>query len=167
LDVELPKLKDSRGNVITEIAVGQQATLSTSVANNDDVKQNFTALMEVRDADGVTLHLVWLTGALPPGESVEIGALWIPDSVGMVEVRTFSVTNLTNPEILSSIKTARIVISPPEEEYNCDPSYPTLCIAPPPPDLDCEDIPYRNFRVLAPDPHGFDSEKDGFGCEPI
>ena len=48
---------------------------------------------------------------------------------------------------------------------NCDPSYPGVCIAPPPPDLDCPDIPYRNFRVVGADPHRFDSDNDGIGCE--
>lgn len=48
----------------------------------------------------------------------------------------------------------------------CDPSYPTVCIPPPPPDLDCPDIPYRSFPVLPPDPHNFDRDGDGIGCEP-
>jgi hypothetical protein len=47
----------------------------------------------------------------------------------------------------------------------CDPAYPTVCIPPPPPDLDCADIPYRRFRVLPPDPHHFDGDGDGIGCE--
>jgi hypothetical protein len=47
----------------------------------------------------------------------------------------------------------------------CDPSYPTVCIPSPPPDLDCNEIPYHNFPVLAPDPHRFDGDKDGIGCE--
>jgi hypothetical protein len=47
----------------------------------------------------------------------------------------------------------------------CDPSYPTVCIPPPPPDLDCKDIPYRRFKVLPPDPHHFDGNHDGVGCE--
>jgi len=47
----------------------------------------------------------------------------------------------------------------------CDPSYPTVCIPPPPPDLDCRDVPYRRFRVLPPDPHHFDGGGDGVGCE--
>jgi endonuclease YncB( thermonuclease family) len=47
----------------------------------------------------------------------------------------------------------------------CDPSYPTVCIPSPPPDLDCTDIPYRRFRVLPPDPHHFDGGGDGIGCE--
>lgn len=48
---------------------------------------------------------------------------------------------------------------------NCDPSYPTVCIPLPPPDLDCGDIPHRRFTVLPPDPHGFDGDNDGVGCE--
>ena len=47
----------------------------------------------------------------------------------------------------------------------CDPSYPDVCIPPPPPDLDCSDIPYRNFRVVGRDPHHFDGDHNGIGCE--
>ncbi|BDG61945.1 thermonuclease family protein [Caldinitratiruptor microaerophilus] len=48
---------------------------------------------------------------------------------------------------------------------NCDPSYPTVCIPPPPPDLDCKDVPYRRFSVVGADPHRFDGDHDGVGCE--
>ena len=47
----------------------------------------------------------------------------------------------------------------------CDPSYPTVCIPPPPPDLDCADVPHTDFVVRPPDPHNFDGEGDGYGCE--
>lgn len=47
----------------------------------------------------------------------------------------------------------------------CDPSYPTVCILPPPPNLNCGSIPYQDFTVLEPDPHGFDRDNDGMGCE--
>ena len=49
--------------------------------------------------------------------------------------------------------------------YKCDSSYPDVCITPYPPDLNCDDIPNKNFEVLPPDPHGFDREEDGIGCE--
>jgi micrococcal nuclease len=49
---------------------------------------------------------------------------------------------------------------------SCDPSYPDVCIPPPPPDLDCGEIQERDFRVRPPDPHGFDGrDDDGLGCE--
>lgn len=54
---------------------------------------------------------------------------------------------------------------PPTTPPLCDPSYPDVCIPPPPPDLNCDDIPHRRFRVLPPDPHKFDTDGDGIGCE--
>lgn len=52
------------------------------------------------------------------------------------------------------------------KESNCDSSYPDVCIKPYPPDLDCKDVlPYKNFRVLQPDKHGFDEDRDGIGCK--
>jgi micrococcal nuclease len=47
----------------------------------------------------------------------------------------------------------------------CDSSYQDVCIPPPPPDLDCGDIPHRDIRVVGSDPHGFDGNHDGVGCE--
>lgn len=54
---------------------------------------------------------------------------------------------------------------PPQPKANCSPAYPTICIPPPPPDLDCRDIGARRFKVLPPDPHRFDGDHDGIGCE--
>ncbi len=51
------------------------------------------------------------------------------------------------------------------ESEDCDSSYPDVCIPPWPPDLDCGEIRYANFKVLPDDPHGFDIDKDGIGCE--
>lgn len=61
-------------------------------------------------------------------------------------------------------------LSPPplttkDPRLGCDPSYPTVCIPSPPPDLNCNDVPYRNFVVRGDDPHGFDRNHDGVGCE--
>jgi uncharacterized repeat protein (TIGR01451 family) len=56
----------------------------------------------------------------------------------------------------------------PGGKLGCHPSYPTVCIPPPPPDLNCADIPFRNFRVLRDipdaDPHDLDGNHDGIGC---
>jgi len=60
-----------------------------------------------------------------------------------------------------------VIANPPSRGggANCDPSYPDVCIPPPPPDLDCKDITFRRFKVLPPDPQNFDGNHDGVGCE--
>jgi micrococcal nuclease len=56
--------------------------------------------------------------------------------------------------------------APAPTPAGCDPSYPDFCIPPAPPDLDCKDVaPHHNFTVRPPDPHHFDANHDGKGCE--
>jgi hypothetical protein len=57
--------------------------------------------------------------------------------------------------------------SAPLHDPRCDPSYPDYCIPPPPPDLDCPQVRgAKPFRVRRPDPHKFDQDHNGWGCEP-
>src|SRR5215203_3803400 len=73
-----------------------------------------------------------------------------------------TVTDSTGRTVSDSILITVEPAPPPvTEERMCDPSYPGLCIPPPPPDLDCDNISARNFRVLPPDPHRFDDDNDG------
>jgi micrococcal nuclease len=66
------------------------------------------------------------------------------------------------------VETRQKDVTPPRPlvpRSGCDPSYPTVCIPPYPPDLDCSDVPQKGFKVVGTDPHGFDGDRDGVGCE--
>jgi hypothetical protein len=88
-----------------------------------------------------------------------------------VTVTSTKATAYSSTSLLHSSSTSTYVMTTyyqtqtSQNRQGCDPSYPTVCIPPPPPDLDCKDIPYRNFVVLPPDPHHFDGDHDGIGCE--
>ncbi|MCC7021263.1 MAG: thermonuclease family protein [Thermomicrobiales bacterium] len=81
-------------------------------------------------------------------------------------------TNELAPAAPASGSAARGIVSElapgaaaPAAPSGCDPAYPTVCIPSPPPDLDCGDIAFRRFEVVPPDPHRFDGDHDGVGCE--
>lgn len=62
-------------------------------------------------------------------------------------------------------KPAQTLASNPSKD--CDPAYPKVCI---PPfgvvgDLNCGDVPFSQIVTLPADPHRFDGDKDGIGCE--
>ncbi len=58
-----------------------------------------------------------------------------------------------------------ITVEPTEDaRAGCDPCYPDVCIPDVSYDLDCRDISFRRFRCIC-DPHGFDGDNDGIGCE--
>jgi micrococcal nuclease len=55
--------------------------------------------------------------------------------------------------------------APTRSRPACDPNYAGACIPPYPPDLDCGEIPHRNFRSIGTDPHNLDVDHDGIACE--
>ncbi|HEX2204371.1 MAG TPA: hypothetical protein VHG91_13765 [Longimicrobium sp.] len=71
--------------------------------------------------------------------------------------------------LLAAPRTPRADAEPapvPAAAEACHASYPDFCIPPPPPDLNCPNIRGpKPFRVRAPDPHRFDRDRDGWGCE--
>lgn len=58
---------------------------------------------------------------------------------------------------------ARALVS---DRAACDPSYPDVCISPPPPAFGCRDLEVSGFKVFGSDPHRFDPNEDGIGCGP-
>lgn len=73
------------------------------------------------------------------------------------------------PDPTATPTSTPVPTEPPADD--CHPSYPDHCVPPPPPDLNCPDLPssWKPIRVLHnvpnPDPHGFDNDQDGWGCE--
>ena len=122
-------------------------------------------------------------GQTPEGHSRIIGVVYCNDMIlnkelldadlGYLDSRFCNSSEFANDswaqkhgcgDILVSKENVSVQDTQTNEKY-CNPSYPGVCIDAWPPDLDCGDIPYRNFEVLSPDQHGFDGDKDGIGCE--
>jgi len=95
---------------------------------------------------------------------------WAQISEGWVSVRYLDISGGFSG-LSSELRDALLPQPPPPASLppsgNCHPSYPDpgVCIPPPPPDLDCPEITFRNFTVVGSDPHGFDGDNDGVGCE--
>jgi hypothetical protein len=98
----------SSGNLL----VGQQVTLTTLVTSSfqrDTVP--FVAIMEVRDAAGVTVSLGWQRGTAQPQGHPELGMSWVPERPGNYELRTFLISDLLSPRILSNVTSATVTVT--------------------------------------------------------
>lgn len=108
----------------------------------------------------VTIDLSPYTGRLI---EVEFKAFVVEDGAWFaVDDASITPRDLNAP---TSTPTSTPSMTPTRDARVCAPEYPTVCILPPPPDLDCRDISHRNFVVLSPDRHVFDTDDDGIGCE--
>jgi hypothetical protein len=93
------------------LVAGTQIGLSTTIENDRSVEQPFVTLIEVRDSSGITVYLAWQTGNLQPADSTMIGVSWTPEASGTYEVRTFSLTSLSEGLVISEVATADIMIA--------------------------------------------------------
>jgi hypothetical protein len=106
-----PEVKDFSGGDIDEVNVGQQVVLSTTIANNVDADQPFVALVEVRDSDEATIFLAWQTGILDSNDDAEVGLSFMPDKPGTYSIRTFVISSLSDPQILSAVEESELTVS--------------------------------------------------------
>jgi micrococcal nuclease len=111
-----------------------------------------------------------LEAAQGGAESAALG-LFSPEATTTIATTTTTTrapTTTTQPPTTTQAPTTTTTVAATTTttaQANCSPAYPDFCIPSPPPDLDCGDIGAKNFTVRSPDPHGFDGDNDGVGCE--
>jgi len=106
-----PVPQDPTGRELDEVSAGQQVVLTTSVRNNNASPQDFVALIEVRDSTGITVFLAWQTGTLPANGQTQVGLSWTPEFTDDYTIRTFVISDLNNPRVLSPVSESEIVVS--------------------------------------------------------
>ena len=94
---------------------------------------------------------------------VNLSSELLDSTLGYLEVRFCDSSEFAELKWAQKHGCAKDVVV--ETTNDCDESYPDFCITSSPPDLDCSDISQKKFTVLQPDPHKFDGDKDGIGCE--
>lgn len=96
---------DDGGSVMR---VGQEVMVKVLFANNSVNDQHFTAIMEIRNPEGVTIQLESQEGVLPYMIAEGIATSWVPDMPGDYTVRMFALKSLDEPEILSPVGSVSI-----------------------------------------------------------
>ncbi|HVM17192.1 MAG TPA: thermonuclease family protein [Gaiellaceae bacterium] len=126
---------------------------------------------DTRDRYGRLLAYVWLPGGRDLGYQLLAGGharVYVYGGRPFQRVAPYRSAEAAGRKVRPSVWTcaaAPAPAPPPSGGGRCDPSYPDVCIPPPPPDLDCKDVPHKGFRVVGADPHRFDGDRDGVGCE--
>ena len=92
---------DAFDNSIDTVAVDQQVQITADLKNGQDKEQTFAYLVQVQDANGVTVSLSWITGSLSSGQSFSPALSWIPTSAGAYTATVFVWESVDNPTALS------------------------------------------------------------------
>jgi hypothetical protein len=100
------------GDPLGIVRVGDQVVVDVELKNQDSAIQPYAAIIEIRDSDGVTLSLNWIAGSINGKNLTNVGISWTPEEAEEYGIRTFVITNLTSPEILSMVLNKNITVYP-------------------------------------------------------
>jgi len=97
-----PSLANLHNDKITAIEAGKQVVISTTATNNIDTDASCVIIIEVRNAIGVTVYLAYQTATIESRSNNTIGVSWLIEEQSSHEVRAFAITDLQNPQLISS-----------------------------------------------------------------
>jgi len=95
------RVVDAFDNSLDAVSVDQQVQITADLANGQDRDQSFAYLLQVQDANGVTVSLSWITGSLSSGQSFSPAVSWIPTNTGTYTATVFVWESVDNPTALS------------------------------------------------------------------
>ena len=95
------RIVDAFGNSLDTVSVDQQVQISADIANGQDRDQPFAYLVQVQDADGVTVELDWIASTLVAGQASSQASSWTPAAAGAYTITAFVWESTDNPTALS------------------------------------------------------------------
>ena len=85
--------------------------VSVAEVRRQDKDQDYAYLVQIQDADGVTVLLSWITGTLPAGSASSPSQSWTPTAGGDYTATVFVWESITNPTALSPSDKVTIQVS--------------------------------------------------------
>jgi uncharacterized protein YkwD len=102
---------------LDQVKAGSEVTISVAVESKDVSNISFVAIAEVRTRDEVTAYLQYQTGVVSAGSSTDIEIPWKAETSGDYKVRTFLLSGLAHPDILSPVMRSTISVGFIDIEY--------------------------------------------------
>ncbi|MGI0018643.1 MAG: hypothetical protein ACREA1_08030 [Nitrosotalea sp.] len=108
---ENAKILDSEGRSLDKVSVNQQIQVVADVTNQENKDQPFAYLVQIQDNNGITVSLSWITGAMTPRQTLNLGQSWLPNMPGSYTAQIFVWQSIANPNALSPPLSVRIQVS--------------------------------------------------------
>jgi len=88
---------DSIGFPVYSPTVDQQVFIKTVLRNTLNLEQEFTYIVQIKDADGFTVMLDWMPKQVSAGEELRVEIPWTPESEGHYNAYVFVWQELNDP----------------------------------------------------------------------
>jgi len=102
VSVKRISLEDPVGLPIRTVGVGEEVFIKSIVRNNLDFEEQFTYIVQIKDSNGSTVLLDWVTKRALVKEEIHSEISWVPELPGDYDVQVFVWEDLENPVPLAN-----------------------------------------------------------------
>jgi len=103
-------LSDSLGNQLLSFSPNNRMQIVGTVTNDQNFKQKFVYLFQVKNTTGSVESISWIQGELSPKKSLDVSQSWIPKKSGIYQIETFVWNSLNNQMALAPVMSTSIVV---------------------------------------------------------
>ena len=103
-----PFLVCNDGKVLDAPDVGQQTAISTIVHNPTGQGRSMTVVLEARTDNDVTVRLSARQISVNANADFQVAIAWEPRQSGEHTLRTFAITSLESPEVLTEVRISTV-----------------------------------------------------------
>jgi hypothetical protein len=104
INVSQLKLVDQTGTSLSGPSVGMQILVQSSVKNTLSTDQQFAYIVQIKDSQGATIMISWMTGTLPAGKEYAVAQSWLVENSGAYTAEVFIWQSVSNPVILAPMQ---------------------------------------------------------------
>jgi plastocyanin len=105
-----PTVRTIGSHPISPLAPGEYLAIATTFTGCAE-DTPFLTIIEVRNSQGVTEDISWISGVIEGMDRVETAVSWIPTHGGSFELRAFAISSFDSPQVLSSVMTTNASIA--------------------------------------------------------
>lgn len=105
------KLIDQTGAPVSRPSEGMQILIQSDLRNNLQSDQQFVYIVQVKDSEGVTVMISWMSGTLPAGKQYAVAQSWLAEEKGIYSVDVFVWQSISNPVVLAPASKTTINVS--------------------------------------------------------
>ena len=105
------RFTDHAGKFLQKANVGQEVIITSIIQSHMSSKQEYAYIVQVKDSDGFTVALSWISGNIEPQRSASAAVSWTPDKAGQYTIEIFVWQSLLKPMplLLNEEKNAIVV----------------------------------------------------------
>jgi hypothetical protein len=113
MSVRDPVVSDVSVSAVTEVARGQQVTITAEIANAQRMDQSYTYVVEIFAPSGQVESIMLDSGELERGETSTISTTWDTgdlQATGTFEIKVILLSSLEQPQILATVGSTQMEV---------------------------------------------------------